>query len=423
MRSVSADWVLPLDGPPIADGCVRYENGAILEVGPGRGERHYPDAAIVPGFVNAHSHLEYTVYAGFGDGAPFADWLATHIERKQLLSQEEMLAIALLGAADSLAGGITTSADYSFSGAAAEAADAAGLRAIVYLEVFAVDPAEAERQFASTRARVAETPLVRIGISPHAPYTCSVDVYRWCLSLGIPVGTHLAESANESEWLVHGTGPLERLGAMLVPPTGTRSVAALEPVLGPDLLCAHCVDVKPAEIDLLAGRDVPVAHCPRSNALLGCGAAPLASLRAAGVRVGLGTDSPASTPSLDVFEEMRTAIYLARAEARDPGALDASAALRLATIDAARTLRLDDQVGTLAAGRRADLTVVSLAGSPYHPVEDPAAAVVFGGSPERVLATVVDGETRYTNEDEDTWQEVRNTASAARERMLRPRPR
>ena len=230
MRSVSADWVLPLDGPPIADGCVRYENGAILEVGPGRGERHYPDAAIVPGFVNAHSHLEYTVYAGFGDGAPFADWLATHIERKQLLSQEEMLAIALLGAADSLAGGITTSADYSFSGAAAEAADAAGLRAIVYLEVFAVDPAEAERQFASTRARVAETPLVRIGISPHAPYTCSVDVYRWCLSLGIPVGTHLAESANESEWLVHGTGPLERLGAMLVPPTGTRSVAALEPV-------------------------------------------------------------------------------------------------------------------------------------------------------------------------------------------------
>ena len=420
---LSADWVIPVDGHPIAGGHVRYEDGVIVEVGPGRAARHFDDAAIVPGFVNTHSHLEYAVYAGFGDGAPFAAWLATHIERKRLLEPEEMYAIALRGAADSLAAGITTTADYSFCGAAAGAAGELGLRAIVYLEVFAVDPAEAERQFARTRERADESPLVRIGISPHAPYTCSVDVYRWCLSLGIPVGTHLAESANEHEWLEHGTGPLERIGGLLVPPTGSRSVATLEPVLGPELLCAHCVDVEPAEIALLAARDVPVAHCPRSNALLGCGVAPLAELRAARLRVGLGTDSPASAPSFDIFEEMRTAIYLARAETRDPGALDAQGALRLVTADAARALRLDEQVGTLAAGKRADLAVVSLAGSPYHPVEDPAAAVVFGGSPERVLATVVDGETRYTNEDEDTWQEVRNTASAARERMLRPPPR
>jgi 5-methylthioadenosine/S-adenosylhomocysteine deaminase len=420
---LSADWVLPVEGPPIAGGLVRYEHGRIVEVGPGRADRHYADAAIVPGFVNAHSHLEYAVYAGFADGAPFAEWLATHMERKRALEREHMLAIALRGAADSLAAGITTTADYSFSGAAAQAAAMLGLRAIVYLEVFAVDPVDAERQFEATRAGVEEGPLVRIGVSPHAPYTCSLDVYRWCLSLGIPVGTHLAESANEHEWLEHGTGPLRQIGPFLVPPTGRRSVAELEPVLGPDLLCAHCVDVKPAEIDLLAARDVPVAHCPRSNALLGCGVAPLTRLREAGVRVGLGTDSPASVPSFDVFEEMRAAVYLARAQAKDPAALDADAALRLATLDAARALQVDDRVGTLAAGKRADLTVVSLAGSPYHPVEDPAAAVVFGGSPERVLATVVDGETRYTSEDEDTWQEVRNTASAARERMLRPPPR
>ncbi len=420
---LSADWVIPVDGPPIAGGRVRYENGRIVDVDTGRAQRHFYDAAIVPGFVNAHSHLEYAMYAGFGDGAPFATWLATHMERKQLLDREHMLAIALRGAADSLAGGITTTADYSFSGAAADAAAAAGLRAIVYLEVFAVDPANAEQQFTKTRALVEETPLVRIGISPHAPYTCSVDVYRWCLSLGIPVGTHLAESANEHEWLEHGRGPLEQIAPLLVPPTGKRSIATLRPVLGPELLCAHCVDVKPPEIELLARHDVPIAHCPRSNALLGCGVAPLTHLRSARVRIGLGTDSPASAPSFDVFEEMRTAIYLARAEMKDPGALSAKEALRLATADAARALRLDDQVGTLAAGKRADLTVVSLAGSPYHPVEDPEAAVVFGGSPERVLATVVDGETRYTNEDEDTWQEVRNTASAARERMLTPRPR
>src|SRR5215211_8747877 len=94
---------------------------------------------------------------------------------------------------------------------------------------------------------------------------------------------------------------------------GKRAVATLEPVLGPDLLCAHCVEVDAAEIALLAERDVPVAHCPRSNAVLGCGVAPLADLRAAGVRVGLGTDSPASTPSFDMFEELRTAVYAARA--------------------------------------------------------------------------------------------------------------
>jgi 5-methylthioadenosine/S-adenosylhomocysteine deaminase len=416
--ALSADWVLPVDGPPIRDGLVRYEDGVITEVGPGRAAEHYEDAVIVPGFVNAHSHLEYAVYAGFGDGAPFASWLKTHVDRKRTLERDDMLAIARRGAADSLAGGITTTTDYSFSGAAATAAAELGLRAIVYLEVFATDPADAERQFAETRSRVEETALVRIGVSPHAPYSCSVDVYSWCLSLGIPVGTHLAESSNEHEWLEHGAGPLQQIRALLVPPTGLRSVATLDPVLGPDLLCAHCVELEPAEIALLSERDVPIAHCPRSNALLGCGIAPLEALTAGGARVGLGTDSPASTPSFDVFEEMRTAIVLARAAARRPEALDAGRALRLATVEAAKALRADDRVGTLAPGKQADLAVVSLAGSPYHPVEDPAAAVVFGGSPERVLKTVVDGETRYTSEDEESWRKVRSTASAARGQML-----
>jgi 5-methylthioadenosine/S-adenosylhomocysteine deaminase len=260
---------------------------------------------------------------------------------------------------------------------------------------------------------------VRIGVSPHAPYTCSVAVYQWCLGLGIPVGTHLAESANENEWLEHGTGPLQAIAQLLVPPTGRRAVATLEPVLGPDLLCAHCVELDDTELALLAARDVPVAHCPRSNALLGCGVAPLTALRAAGVRVGLGTDSPASAPSFDAFEEMRAAVYAARAREKRPEALLAADALSLATIDAARALRIDDQVGTLTPGKRADLTVLSLSGSPYHPVEDPAASIVFGGSPERVIETIVDGKTRYTHtKREEQWREVRNTASAARHRML-----
>jgi len=420
VTAVSAEWVLPVDGPPLEGGLVRWEEGRIVEVTTGRAERHFPEAVILPGFVNAHSHLEYAVYAGFGDGQSFGPWIRTHVERKSRLDAEAMLAVARRGVLDSFAAGITTTADYSFAGSAATAAAELGLRAVVYLEVFSPDPDEARRQWEEKRPLVEETALVRIGISPHAPYTCSLDTYRWCLSLGVPVGTHLAESANEDEWLEHGSGPLDQIAPLLVAPTGERAVVTMEPVLGPDLLCAHCVELEPSDVALLAERGVRVAHCPRSNALLGCGIAPVADLRAAGVTVGLGTDSPASTPSFDIFEEMRTAIYVARARERRAEALQPADALRMATSEAARALQLDDRVGTLTPGKRADLTVVSLTGSPYHPVEDPAAAVVFGGSPERVLETIVDGNTRYANEENEKWREVRNIASAARQRMLAP---
>jgi 5-methylthioadenosine/S-adenosylhomocysteine deaminase len=417
IHSLSADWVLPVDGPPLQNGYVAWEDGRITEVGEGRAGDHREGAVILPGIVNAHSHLEYAVYAGFGDGEPFGPWLATHILRKSTLDRDAMLAIARRGAADSLAAGITTTADYSYSGVAATAAAELGLRAVVYLEVFAADPAEAERQFEQTRGGIDETDLVRIGVSPHAPYTCSVEVYRWALSLGLPVGTHLAESANEQLWLEQGTGPMAVNAAVLVPPTGKRAVATLADVLCPELLCAHCVEVTPDEIALLAAHDVPVAHCPRSNAMLGCGIAPLSDLRAAGLRVGLGTDSPASTPSIDPWEELRTAVYAARAREARPDALSAADALRMATIDAARALGLDDDLGTLTPGKRADLTLLSLAGSPYDPVEDPAVGVVFGGSPAGVQETIVDGDTRYRQGD-SAWQEVRSIASAARRRML-----
>jgi cytosine/adenosine deaminase-related metal-dependent hydrolase len=421
MTAVSADWLLPVDGPPIENGVVRFEEGRIVEVGEGVGDRHYTGAAILPGFVNAHSHLEYSLYAGFADGEAFGPWITAHMTRKNLLDLDEMLALALAGAHELLGSGVTTCADYSFSGTAATAAAEAGLRAIVYLEVFGGDAAVAERQFEEKLARVESSPLVTMGVSPHAPYSCSLDVYRYCLGLGIPVGTHLAESPNETEWLLHGSGPLRAIESVLPPPSGLRPVATLEPVLGPDLLCAHCVELEEHEIAFLAGLGVPVAHCPRSNALLGCGIAPLAGMRAAGITVGLGTDSPASTPSFDMFDELRTAVYAARARERDAAALSASDALRLATADAARALRIDDEVGTLTPGKRADVAVVSVAGSPYHPVEDPAAAVVFGGSPDRVLETIVDGQTRYTRTDrENQWREVRNIASAARRRMLAP---
>jgi 5-methylthioadenosine/S-adenosylhomocysteine deaminase len=418
--------VLPVEGPPIADGAVVVQDGRIAAVGPaaelGTGER-FEDSVIVPGFVNAHSHLEYAVYAGFGDGLGFAPWLLLHVERKARIGFEEMEAIARAGAAASLRSGVTTTADYSFSGAAVPACAALGLRAVVYLEVFGSDPEVVLERFERLRGRVegALSELVRLGVSPHAPYTVSTAAWAACAGLGVPVGTHLAESDAEREWLVHGRGPMEAVRRVLVEPTGETGARTLarHGLLGPDTVAAHCVDLDPEEIALVTGHGAGIAHCPRSNALLGCGIAPLGALRAATDRVGLGTDSPASTPSFDMFEELRTAVMAARAREKRPDALSATEALELATLGSARALGLDGEVGSLVPGKRADLAVVSLAGSPLHPWEDPAVAVVLGGAPSRVLLTVVDGRPRY-RKGGTQCHELIAAASRARSRLLRP---
>jgi 5-methylthioadenosine/S-adenosylhomocysteine deaminase len=171
----------------------------------------------------------------------------------------------------------------------------------------------------------------------------------------------------------------------------------------------------------LARHEVGVAHCPRSNGALGCGVAPLGELLAAGVPVGVGTDSPASAPSFDFFEELRTVVFSARARARRPDALLAREAVELATIGSARALGLDSEVGSLREGKRADLAVVSLADSPWLPWEDPYGAVLWGGSPDRVAATYVDGEARY-RKGGFAWHELRSAAANARGRMLGAAP-
>ena len=408
------------------DGGVAVAEGRIVAVGPAaelEGERRaFADAVIVPAFVNAHSHLEYAVYAGFGDGFAFPPWIELHIARKRRLLEGDAIAIASLGAAECLRSGIATVGDASFTGAAATACAELGLSGIVYLEVFGDDPEAALVRFAELHETVAGALSDRLvaGVSPHAPYTTSAAVYEACAELALPLATHLAESEAEQEWVLHGAGTMAGAGAdILVPPAGKTGVRMLADggFLGPGVLAAHCVHVDKEEIALLAEHGAAIAHCPRSNAILGCGAAPLAALLAAGATVGLGTDSPASTPSFDMFEEMRTAVYTARARERRPDALSASAALELATLGAARALGLEDETGSLVAGKRADLAVVSLAGSPFLPWEEPTTAVVFGGSPDRVLLTLVAGEVRY-EEGGFEWHDLRRSASAARGRLL-----
>jgi cytosine/adenosine deaminase-related metal-dependent hydrolase len=421
---LAADWVLPVDTPPIERGAVAFENGRIEAVGPitelGPADETYEGAAIFPGFVNAHSHLEYAVYAGFGDGLDFGPWLMTHVARKRLVDWDGHVAIARAGVAASLAGGITTTADASFTGAAAVACAELGLRAIVHLEVFGHDAGRVV-DVHEKRARIETSlgPLVQIGVSPHAPYTVSPELYEACDALGLPVATHLAESEAEQLWVSSGSGPWTEYAHLLGAPYGTTAIRKLAEVgvLHEGVTAAHCVQADDEEIGLLAKHDVAVAHCPRSNAILGCGIAPLRGLIAAGVRVGIGTDSPASTPSIDMFEELRTAVYAARARERRGDALLSPEALELATLGSARALGLEHELGSLTPGKRADLAVVSLSGSPYLPWEDPAAGVVFGGAPHRVLLSVVEGEVRHENGVTE-WQELIDAAASVRERML-----
>ena len=336
--------------------------------------------------MNAHSHLEYAVYAGFGDGRPFGDWLATHIGRKRRLdrkgcSRSPARRRRVPRRGDHHDGGL------QLLGGRRGGGRELGLRAIVYLEVFG-GAEDAQARFEGLRAAVEETGLVRIGDLAHAPYTCTLDTYRYCLSLGIPVGTHLAESDGENEWLERGTGVIARGADVLVEPTGKRAVATLAEVLGPGLLSAIAYGGRRRDRGARGGRRPrrtlpPLERPPR---LRHRAARRNPRRRGPGrARHGLaGLDAVVRPVGRD-----------ARGRLRRPGPRAASGrarrrvALHLATPDAAAALGLDGELGGLAPGKRADLTVVSVAGSPYHPVEDPTVAAVFGGSPGRVVETLV----------------------------------
>jgi 5-methylthioadenosine/S-adenosylhomocysteine deaminase len=350
---------------------------------------------VLPGLVNAHTHLEYAGMSGFGDGEPFDAWIADHIRRRVGLGADDYRAQADAGVAACLSGGVTTVADCCYAGTVAAAAEAAGLRAIVYLEAFSRhDPLD--QSLEQRLDAVTNSGLVTIGISPHAPYTVDMGDYRRWVALarerGMPAATHLLESHLETE-----------------------PASAFRDVLGPDTVVVHAARATADDVAVLADLDAPVIHCPRSNALLGCGAAPLDDLLASGVRVGLGTDSPASALTFDMWDALRAGVLVARTRERRSDVLTATTVLELATLRGGQALGLGDEIGSLTPGKRADLIVLDLAGSPFVPWDDPVAATVFGGTPDRVLLTMVDGQIRYceAGQPADT-----SAARAVRARMI-----
>ncbi len=377
-RRYSAPWVLPFEGPPIPQGAVLIGvTGRILAVGPdesvpmppGAIAERIADAALLPGLINVHTHLELTGLDGRLPETGFPDWIRRIIALKAELTHADYLARARRGIQDCWAGGVTTVADTGDSGAVVQVLSELGASGIAYHEVFGPHPDQVESAMAAATHRLAELSRmakgrVGLGLSPHAPYSVSGPLYARVAALagdyGLPLAVHLAESADESQLLEHATGGFaeswQKRGIPLPALPGRTPVEWLDHlgVLGAQTLCIHVVQASDGDLDRLARRRVAVAHCPRSNARHGHGAAPLREMLGRGLRVGVGTDSVASVSPLDLLAEARAAQAI--------GGLTAEQALRLVTVDAARALGLDGEVGTLVPGKWGDLAVLALPG-------------------------------------------------------------
>jgi cytosine/adenosine deaminase-related metal-dependent hydrolase len=434
---LTGDWVVPISSPPIAGGAVLVSGGEIVEVGPAaelrarhpdEEVRECPGCALVPGFVNVHTHLDYSAFCGFRRSRGFMRWIIRLTRAIHRLRVEDLAASALWGAHECLRQGVTSIADTSYGGSTvARAAEAAGLRARVYLEVFGLDDSridatmhrlgaalpqgrcETASSAAERRPGGGAPARVEWGISPHAPYTVSQALYRevarFARASGLRMATHLAESKTEVRLLARGSGPLALAYKTVSMFTGGRwKLPGMRPVryvadagaLGTDMLAVHAVQLDDHDISTLARSGTAVAHCPRSNLRLSCGTAPVAELREAGITVGLGTDSLASNDSLDMLAEMRSALAVSRGRAPRqgvPAALTAAAVLQMATLDGARALGWERQVGSLEAGKRADLAAVRLftAVPATAPSEHLSEAVLQG----EVRLTMVDGRVAY----------------------------
>jgi 5-methylthioadenosine/S-adenosylhomocysteine deaminase len=265
----------------------------------------------------------------------------------------------------------------------------AGVRGIMYQEVFGPDPAQCAASIAELRNTVAglrylETALVRVGVSPHAPYTVSDDLFRATAELAreqrLPLAVHIAESELERKLVVEAAGSfadgLRRRG-IAVEQRGESSIQLLARVRVLDVmpLLIHCVRVGARDIATIAASRSSVAHCPVSNAKLGHGIAPLDELLAAGISVGLGSDSMASNNRMDMLADARAALLMQRARVGSFESPAAADVLELATIGGAKAIGIDQLVGTLEEGKQADLAAFAI--DPLHPVQDPVAAAIF----------------------------------------------
>lgn len=448
----SARWVLPISSPAIEQGAIAVRGTRIVAVGaraqligrfPHATLRDLGNAAVLPGLVNVHSHAELTLMRGWLEACEtdFFSWLRRiTVARLEKLRDDDIRCSATLGAVEAARAGVTCLGDASdVAHASMSALRDVGLRAVVFKEVFGPDPRAAREQFTKMEEKTAklrelETERVRLGLSPHAPYTVSAPllelVTEYAQRHAMPLMLHAAESQAETDLMLFGRGPfaesLARRGIQWRAP-GIPSIQYLARLgfLAARPLLAHCVRVDDADIDAIAAFGARVAHCPKSNAKLGHGRAPLISFLQRGICVGLGTDSVASNNTCDLLEECRFAALVARFDLPEKGmVVTAEQMLRAATLDGARALGIEDRTGSLEVGKEADFTAVALDGAHQSPVHDVHAAIVFSSSARDVRLTVVAGQELFRDGRVLTVDEAelraRADAAAARLRVDPP---
>jgi cytosine/adenosine deaminase-related metal-dependent hydrolase len=406
-----ARWVLPISRPPIEHATVGEHEGRIVFVGaradaPAGTDVELGEVALLPGLVNAHTHLELTVMRGFLEDLTFRSWITRLTRaRRAVLTPDALVESARAGIAEGLLAGITTYADTNDSGAPFHAMLRMGVRGIAYQEVFGPDPAQCTEALAGLRGKIdairpEETALVRVGASPHAPYSVSDALFeataRYAMVERLPVAIHIAESEDESRFVQLALGLWaddHRQRGIPTVPRGATPIRMLERtgILDARPLLIHCVRVDSEDIGLIARHDCAVAHCPASNAKLGHGIAPLVEMLEARVRIGLGSDSVASNNRMDLLDEARLAILMQRASLKRHDVVTAATALELATLGAARALGIESEIGSLDVGKAADLAAFPLGDSRCAPVYDPATALVFSSAGRQATFVVVAG--------------------------------
>ncbi|MGZ5032524.1 MAG: TRZ/ATZ family hydrolase [Usitatibacter sp.] len=391
-RAVLADHAVAISGGrivsvlPTAQALERFEAREVVRL-----ERH----ALIPGLVNLHCHAAMTLMRGMSDDLPLMSWLQDHIwpaEAKHV-SDEFAHDGSLIAMAEMLRGGVTCVNDmYFFPEATARAALRAGMRAclgviaIEFPSAYASDASAYLQKGLATRDAYQGEPLLSFSLAPHAPYTVADETLKRIAvlaeELDVPIHTHVHETLAEIGQGIaqHGVRPLERLRRL--------------GIVGPRLIAVHCVHLEEAELDLMAREGVSVAHCPSSNLKLASGIAPVAAMRARGIRVGVGTDGAASNNRLDAMTEMRTAALLAKAASGDASAVSAADALQMATLDGARALGLEGEIGTIEPGKSADLAAVELSSLETLPCYDPVSHLVYAAGREHVTHVWVAGEAR-----------------------------
>ncbi len=447
---LAADYIIPITANHIEGGAVLVQGDKIVEVGtladlqakyPSEPVRNFGRAALMPGFGAVHPHLEYAAMRGMIEDSSYAGWKRELVRREVLLELQDWDDSAELGALEAVASGVTCVADITATGAAARAINKIGLRGVVYREVSALAPDMVEDAVADAVAEMQnweqtfDTSRMQFGLAPDVVYNCHPKLYQAISNYAIehhtPLSLHIGGSNEEANFIRYGSSPFsvhatqaERGYGIDMPPwlpagcTPVRYVYNWGIFDAPQVLAVHCVHVDEDDLRILRDCNVSIAHCPRINAKLGMGVAPVSEFLDKGITVGLGTDSPAATHTFDMIEEMRFALMMMRALGGDAGVGNvrsassgavagfaahkphlqkAREALAMATIEGARALGLDEQIGSLEPGKQADIIAIDLHNSHTNPISKPHSAVAYSTNQDNIMMTMVGGRVLYDN--------------------------